>query len=153
MFSRHLLRSIAMQSLYEWDFRHRKVNLQEILNRNLNNFADEAIKSNNLAQKIIDGVKNNISQIDLIIQKAAPSWPIKKMNILDRNILRIGVYELILEKDDPTPPKAIINEAIELAKSFSSDNSSKFVNGILGTIYQEIKNIKNQENSHYELQE
>lgn len=131
-----------MQSLYEWDFRHKKVDLQEILTRNLNNFADKTLKDNNLAQKIVNGVQNNLSQIDLIIQKAAPSWPIEKMNILDRNILRIGVYELIFEKDDPTPPRAVINEAIELAKSFSSDNSSKFVNGILATIYQELKEIK-----------
>ena len=134
-----------MQSLYEWDFRHKKVDLQKILVRNLNNFAGEIVEKNNLAQNIVNGVKDNLSQIDLIIQKAAPSWPLEKMNILDRNILRIGIYELAFEKDDPTPPKAVINEAIELAKTFSGDNSGKFVNGILGTIYQEIKNIRTKE--------
>ena len=145
MSNRHLLRSVAMQTLYEWDFRQGKESLGEILDRNLKNLAAGA-SDNNLAQKIVNGVKKNLSQIDNIIQKAAPSWPIDKMNTLDRNILRIGVYELVFENDDPVPPKVAVNEAIELAKAFSSETSGKFINGVLGTVYKELKEIdKNNE--------
>jgi len=134
-----------MQTLYEWDFRQGKEPLGEILDRNLKNLAAGA-SNNNLAQKIVNGVKKNLSQIDNIIQKAAPSWPIDKMNILDRNILRIGVYELVFEDNDPVPPKVAVNEAIELAKAFSSETSGKFINGVLGTVYKELKEIdKNNE--------
>ena len=89
---------------------------------------------------VIDGVYKNLKKIDLIIQRLAPEWPIDQVMIIDRNILRIGIYELMFSKRDDVPPKVAINEAIELAKSFGGNSSGKFVNGVLGTLYNENEN-------------
>lgn len=132
MASRHLLRTIALQSLYEWDFNENKVDISESLERNLNEFGP-GVDDPDFATKLAKGVIDHIKDIDPKIEKAAPEWPLDQVSLVDRNVLRIGIYELLFS--DEIPPKVAINEAIELAKAFGSDSSGKFVNGVLGTIY------------------
>jgi len=142
MASRHLSRSIAMQSLYEWDFGGQKGDLEKIVEKNIKEFGP-GLEDTSLVWQIVTGVVNHLAEIDKIIEKAAPEWPLNQIMIVDRNILRIGLYELLYADKKEVPPKVAINEAIELAKSFSGINSSKFVNGVLGTVYKEIENKKN----------
>lgn len=138
MASRHLSRSIAMQSLYEWDFNGRKPgSLDKIVERNINEFGP-GLEDASFIRQIIDGVIDHISQIDKIIEKSAPEWPLEQITIVDRNVLRIGLYELLHANKEEVPPKVAINEAIELAKSFGGESSGKFINGVLGTVYKEI---------------
>ena len=138
MASRHLSRSVAMQSLYEWDFRGRKnKDLPDIIDRNLKEFA-AGLEETDFVHQLVDGVMEHISELDQIIEKAAPQWPLEQIAVVDRNVLRLGLYELLFGKRDEVPPKVAINEAIELAKSFGGDSSGKFVNGVLGTVYREI---------------
>ncbi len=138
MASRHLSRSVAMQTLYEWDFRGRKSeDLSEITKRNIEEFAS-GLEDTAFIYQLIDGVMEHISELDKIIEKAAPQWPLDQIAVVDRNVLRLGLYELLFGKREEVPPKVAINEAIELAKSFGGDSSGKFVNGVLGTVYREI---------------
>jgi len=138
MANRHLSRSVAMQSLYEWDFKDKKLDqLKEIVNRVIKEFAPGLEKVDFIWQ-IIDGVIKNLSKLDKIIEKSAPEWPIDQITIVDRNVLRIGLYELLFGKRNEVPPKVAINEAIELAKTFGGESSGKFINGVLGTVYREI---------------
>jgi len=138
MASRHLSRSVAMQSLYEWDF-HGKVDneLEKITEKNIEEFG-KGLESYDFIWTLVNGVKENLEVIDKIIEKTAPEWPINQINILDRNVLRIGIFELLYENKDEVPPKVAINESIELAKNFGGENSRKFINGVLGTVYREI---------------
>jgi N utilization substance protein B len=133
MASRHLSRSIAMQSLYEWDFYQKKANLEEIVERNLKEFGPGL--DGGFVFELVSGVVSHLKEIDEIISKAAPQWPIEQISIVDRNVLRIGIYELLFGDKKAVPPKVAINEAIELAKGFGGENSGKFVNGVLGTVY------------------
>jgi N utilization substance protein B len=138
MASRHLSRSVAMQSLYEWDFKGRDVaKLGDIVERNIAEFAS-GLEDTQFIRDIVAGVIKNIEQINTIIEKAAPQWPLDQIAIVDRNVLRIGLFELLFGNRDEVPPKVAINEAIELAKSFGGESSGKFVNGVLGTVYREI---------------
>lgn len=138
MANRHLSRSITMQSLYEWDFKGKKKDeLKKIVKRNIEEFAP-GLDDDNFVWQIINGVIENQSKLDKIIEKSAPEWPIDQITIVDRNVLRIGLYELLFGKRDEVPPKVAINEAIELAKNFGGESSGKFINGVLGTIYREI---------------
>ncbi|MBU4332606.1 transcription antitermination factor NusB [Patescibacteria group bacterium] len=136
MSNRHLARALAMQSLFQWDFKRQQDDPTTILEHNKNSFAP-LFKDAGFSRKIVDGVIKNKEQIDETIKKYAPEWPIEQITIVDRNILRIGVYEL--KFSDEIPPKVAINEAIELAKTFGGESSGKFVNGVLGSIYQKIK--------------
>jgi N utilization substance protein B len=138
MGSRHLSRSIAMQSLYEKDFMGDKANLNEVLERNIKEFGP-GLEDTEFARKLALGVSDNMDKIDKIIEKAAPEWPIEQINIVDRNVLRIGLYELIYSDKEEVPPKVAINEAIELAKMFGGESSGKFINGVLGTVYKELE--------------
>lgn len=138
MASRHLSRSIAMQSLYEWDFGERKRDLEKITEKNVNEFGP-GLEDQSLVWQIISGVVKHLPQLNKIIEKAAPEWPVDQITIVDRNILRIGLYELIYANKDEVPPKVAINEAIELAKSFGGESSGRFVNGVLGTVYRELE--------------
>ena len=138
MANRHLSRSIAMQSLYEWDFKSKKQNeLKEIVERNIKEFGP-GLDNRDFTWQIVDGVARNILKLDKIIEKSAPEWPIDQITTVDRNVLRIGLYELLFGKRDEVPPKVAINEAIELAKNFGGESSGKFINGVLGTVYREI---------------
>ncbi len=138
MASRHLSRSIAMQSLYEWDFRGRNNSrLDQIVEKNIKEFAP-GMEETVFVRELVNGVIEKLDKLDAVIEKAAPAWPINQVAIVDRNVLRIGIYELLFGNRDEVPPKVAINEAIELAKSFGGENSGKFINGVLGTIYREI---------------
>jgi N utilization substance protein B len=140
MASRHLSRSVAMQSLYEWDFLGMpKEQLEIITEKNVEEFG-KGLESNDFIWALVYGIQDKIESIDKIIEKTAPEWPINQINILDRNILRIGIFELLYEEVDEVPPKVAINESIELAKNFGGESSRKFVNGVLGTIYRELIN-------------
>lgn len=138
MSSRHLSRSIAMQSLYEWDFFGKKVNLEKIVGRNIKEFGP-GLEDASFIWQLVLGVVQRLQKIDKIIEKAAPEWPIDQISIVDRNVLRMGLYELLYEDKTAVPPKVAINEAIELAKSFGGENSGKFINGVLGTVFKEIE--------------
>lgn len=127
-----------MQSLYEWDFRGRKEGeLPVILERNIQEFAS-GIEDTTFIHQVVDGVIKYNEQLDKIIEKAAPQWPLEQIAVVDRNVLRVGLFELLFGKREEVPPKVAINEAIELAKSFGGESSGKFVNGVLGTVYREI---------------
>lgn len=142
MGSRHLSRSIVMQSLYEWDFYGQKdKDLKKIVERNIKEFGP-GLEEVDFIWNLIKGITSHLSQLNKVIEKAAPEWPIDKITIVDRNVLRIGLYELLYENKEEVPPKVAINEAIELAKSFGGESSGKFINGVLGTIYKEMEKIK-----------
>ncbi|PIR02030.1 MAG: transcription antitermination factor NusB [Candidatus Nealsonbacteria bacterium CG_4_9_14_0_2_um_filter_37_38] len=142
MASRHLSRSIVMQSLYEWDFYGKKPGaLEKIVEKNIKEFGP-GLENTEFVWKLIKEVVEHLPQIDKIIGKAAPEWPIEQITIIDRNVLRIGLYELLYENKEEVPPKVAINEAIELAKTFGGENSGKFVNGVLGTVYKELEKPK-----------
>lgn len=138
--NRHLGRIVALQTLYEFEFRTQSedssVVLDEILDRNLQRY-DSAIDDKGFVRELVEGVIAEIAALDAEIQPIAPDWPIEQIARVDRSILRIGFYEL-LHRGDKVPPKVAINEAVELAKAFGSDNSSKFVNGVLGTAYRTL---------------
>ncbi len=139
MSSRHLARSIVLQSLYEWDFFEQKnSNIDNIVKKNITEFG-ELSGEEKFINNLISGVVENISELDKIISVAAPEWPLEKITIVDRNILRIGLYELLYAKKEEVPPKVAINESIELAKRFGGSSSGRFVNGVLGTVYREME--------------
>jgi len=139
MANRHLQRSVAMQSLYEWDFGGCVPGEElDITKRNIGTFAPGLETGENLAFRLVEGVSRERATIDELISKCAPEWPLEQIASVDRAILRIGAFELLYGDYDEVPPKVAINEAIELAKSFGSDSSPKFVNGVLGTIYREM---------------
>ena len=152
MTSRTLARSLAVQVLYEWDFYHSLYNAQElnaieqegrsvaiddIIRKDI-----EAVDSSKLDKeflgKLVHGVESNIQELNEAIEKAAPKWPIAQITLIDRNVLRVGIYELLFSDYSEVPPKVAINEAIEIAKRFGGGPSGKFVNGVLGTIYKEL---------------
>ena len=138
MASRHLSRSIVMQSLYEWDFYGKKEGqLEKITERNILNFGP-GLEDLDFVKSLAKGVLKHIDELDAIIEKAAPEWPIAQIPIIDRNVLRIGLFELLYANKEEVPPKVAINEAIELAKTFSGRISGKFINGVLGTIYKQL---------------
>ena len=138
MANRHLSRSIAMQSLYEWDFRGRKSEeLEEIIQKNIREFGP-GMGDESFVFDLVKNVVDNQEKIDPIIERCAPEWPLDQVTVIDRNILRLGIYELLFENYEEVPPKVAINEAIELAKSFGGDASGRFINGVLGTIYREL---------------
>ena len=135
MANRHLSRTVAMQSLYEWDFNDRCRPLLEITEFNLKQFAT-GLQDPAFIFDLISGVEKNLNEIDKIIVKTAPEWPIDQITIVDRSILRLGIYELLFVKE--VPPKVAINEAVELGKAFGGESSGKFVNGVLGTLYKQL---------------
>lgn len=135
MANRHLLRTIALQSLFEWDFHNRQGSLEDILDRVTKEFIPDT-DGTEFAQELLNGVVNNIDELDGIITKHAPEWPIEQITIIDRNVLRLGIYELKFLKD--TPAKVAINEAVEMGKRFGGESSGKFVNGVLGALYKEL---------------
>jgi N utilization substance protein B len=150
MSARHLSRSIVLQTLYEWDFLRNFINskdaaeeikkqdnFEKLLNRNIKDLA-AGIEDANFIIELANGIKDRKEEIDKIIEVATPDWPINQITIVDRNVLRLGIYELYFGDTKEVPPKVAINEAIELAKTFGGESSGKFVNGVLGTIYRDI---------------
>ena len=134
MSNRHLARALALQSLYEWDFHHGDLSAPDVLTRNIEEFAPE-LDEKSFADKLVKGVMDKREEIDACITQFAPDWPLPKITTVDRNVLRIGTYEL--KYDGEIPSKVAINEAIELAKTFGGESSGKFVNGVLGAVYRD----------------
>ncbi|HVM90763.1 MAG TPA: transcription antitermination factor NusB [Verrucomicrobiae bacterium] len=134
MSNRHLARAIAMQSLYEWDFYGGQRDAVEIAERNTSE-QPESFDEKDFAISIVKGVIEHQAEIDKAITTFAPDWPLAKITTVDRNVLRIGTYELLFNFDIPS--KVAINEAIELAKTFGGESSGKFVNGVLGAVYRD----------------
>ena len=138
MASRHLSRSIVLQSLYEWDFSGKELTaLDIVIEKNIKEYGP-GLENANFIWQLAKGIKEHIPEINKIIEKAAPEWPIEQITIVDRNVLRIGLFELLFSNKEEVPPKVAINEAIELAKNFGGESSGKFINGVLGTVFKEI---------------
>ncbi len=136
MSNRHLARTIAMQSLYQWDFLGQDdARLPEVIKFNRAEFAPD-FDDGGFVQELVDGTLKNRKEIDEIITHFAPDWPLETITIVDRNILRLGCYELKFSQ--AVPSKVAINEAIELAKSFGGEASGRFVNGVLGAVYKDM---------------
>lgn len=152
MVNRHLSRSIVLQSLYEWDFGDKSAEEgKRVLERNIEEFVPG--KGDYMfITELFDGILEKQKDIDAIIEKAAPDWPLDKIAIVDRNILRLGLYELLFGDRSEVPPKVAINEAIELAKSFGGETSSRFVNGVLGAVYKEMGEPGKEETSRKSTQ-
>ncbi len=138
MANRHLSRSIVLQTLFEWDLNAiDKKDTRVVLDRNVEEFAENKTDTPFMA-KLLEGILSKQPELDQVIEKAAPEWPIDRISPVDRNILRLGLFELLFADRKEVPAKVAINEAIELAKQFGGDNSSRFVNGVLGAVYKEI---------------
>lgn len=137
MSNRHLARSIAMQTLFEWDFRGKpSAVLPAIINHNIAEFGVGLENEKEFVEKLVSGVADNLKEIDKLLAKYAPNWPLEQITAVDRNILRLGIFEL--KYSENIPPKVAINEAIELAKSYGGAASGKFVNGVLGSMYKAL---------------
>ena len=138
MSNRHLSRSIVLQTLFEWDFEGKKTGeIFPIFERTIREFApgtNDRPFMDNLLRQVLEKKKD----LDVLIEKAAPDWPIDKISVVDRNILRIGLAELLFADRKEVPPKVAINEAIELAKTFGGETSGRFINGVLGAVYKEM---------------
>jgi len=141
MASRHLARTIALQTLYQWDFMgQREREVLSAASKNIKEFAPN-FEEGGFVVELVKGVDENKKEIDKLLKKYAPEWPIEKITLVDRNVLRLGIYELKFagnKKDKMVPPRVVINEAIELAKAFGSGSSGKFINGVLGAIYKDM---------------
>lgn len=136
MSNRHLARTVVLQTMFQWDFLDKKDELWPLVQKNMLEMAP-GLEDDGFAERLTLGVSRNIEAIDNMIRRLAPEWPLDQVTGIDRNVLRIGVYELKFGKE--IPPKVAINEAIELAKTFGSDSSSKFINGVLGSLYKELE--------------
>ena len=138
--NRHLGRIVALQALYEYDFRVRcsdaNVDIDEIIERNFSRYK-ETIDDLSFVEQLIRGVVEKTEILDARLQPLAPEWPLDQIARIDHNILRVSLYELFELKDSKIPPKVTINEAVELAKSFGADKSSKFINGVLGSAWRQ----------------
>lgn len=151
MANRHLARTIALQTLFEWDFMEGKKNIEELFDYIRKEFAPD-FDDQGFSLKLIKNVASQKKELDNVITHFAPEWPIDQITVTDRNVLRIGIYELKMDLD--IPPKVAINEAIELAKAFGGESSGKFVNGVLGSIYKEmVKNGEKQDLSSQGIRE
>jgi len=137
MAKRHLAREIIMQSLYQWDFRERPTGvLPAIIDQNIEEFGVGLDDTKEFVVSSVEGVVEHLNDIDELITEYATNWPMDQMTLVDRNILRLGVYEMKYNED--IPPKVAINEAIELAKAYGGPSSGKFVNGILGAMFTQL---------------
>jgi N utilization substance protein B len=134
-----------MQSLFEGDFNNfSKKQILDSIERNVEEFAP-GLEDLSFVKKLVEGVLDHQKEIDSVIEKAAPEWPIKQIALVDRNVLRLGLFELLFESKREVPSKVAINEAIELAKTFGGESSGKFINGVLGTIFRELGGFDEEE--------
>lgn len=140
MASRHFSRMIVLQSLYEWEIWGQEKSIDEIINRNIENYGND-LSDKEFPKNLVLNILSHKEQLDGIIQKSAVERPIAQINTVDRNVLRMGLYELLFDKTGDVPPKVAINEAVELAKNFGGENSSSFINGVLGTVYKTMLEI------------
>ncbi|MEX1013677.1 MAG: transcription antitermination factor NusB [Candidatus Paceibacterota bacterium] len=143
MATRHLLRTVVFQTFFEWDFYGKEHNFTDILERNMNEFA-KGVDEPEFAWNMAKGIVEHLEDIDKIIEKAAPDWPINQIAIVDRNVLRLGLYELLYANKEEVPHKVAINESVEIAKNYGGINSPKFINGVMGTIYKEMQEKSNE---------
>ena len=146
--NRHLGRMVALQTLYEYDFRNSPtdpVNISEVTKRNLEKYKED-IEDTDFIYRLVDGVISHLEELDNTLRPLAPDWPLEQIARIDRNVLRIGLYALLYCKDD-IPARVALNEAVELAKLFGSDNSSKFINGVLGTAFRTLVEENNNANN------
>lgn len=140
MANRHLARTIAMQTLYEWDFTGKNAkNVHDLFEHNAKEFGDE-FEDHDFALSLLDLVMSHQKEVDDAISTYAPEWPIENITIVDRNILRLGIAEILFSQE--VPSKVAINEAIEIAKTFGGDSSGRFVNGVLGALFRELSEKK-----------
>ena len=150
--NRHLGRIISLQSLYEYEFREKagdaSADLDTIIAKNIEPY-EKALGDTEFVYALCRGVNEHVKEIDADLKPLAPEWPINTIAAIDRNVLRIGLYELQYCADS-VPPKVVINEAVELAKAFGSDNSSKFVNGVLGTAFRQLDKDNNEQSANQE---
>ncbi len=138
MSNRHLSRSVVLQSLFEWDCRGQADDgISKIIARNAKEFAP-GMSDFSFMEELTKGILSKKKDLNDIIEKAAPDWPLEKISPVDRNVLRLGLYELLFSDRDEVPAKVAINEAIELAKTFGGETSGRFVNGVLGAVYKEL---------------
>lgn len=141
--NRHLGRIVALQTLYELDFRievqEKNLDIESILKRNISRYS-EVMEDKIFVMDLVRGVLAETTQLDTFIQPLAPEWPLSQIARIDRVVLRMGVWEM--NHETGVPIKVIINEAVELAKGFGADNSSKFVNGVLGTAAKQLGKVK-----------
>lgn len=135
MSNRHLARTLVLQSLFEWDFNKKKQPFEQILEHIVQEFAPD-FDDEGFTKKLSEGILEHLPDLDTMITTFAPQWPIDQITVVDRNVLRIGIFELTYNHD--IPPKVAINESIELAKTFGGPSSGKFVNGVLGSIFKKI---------------
>lgn len=135
MANRHLARTVAMQSLFEWDFHYQSSDIKDIVAKNIEQFAS-GIDDPKFIYSLAIGVMDNLTEIDGIIRRTAPEWPLEQITPVDRAVLRLGIYELMYLKD--VPPKVAINEAVEIGKTFGGESSGKFINGVLGTLFKQV---------------
>lgn len=139
--NRHLGRIVTMQTLYEREFREscgdKKLDAKELLERNIHRYG-ETLDDTDFVRELVAGIQEKKGYLDSVLQPLAPEWPFDQISRIDRAILRIGAFELIYQAKT-VPPKVVINEAVELAKSFGGDNSSKFINGVLGSLLRQIE--------------
>lgn len=138
MANRHLSRSVVLQSLFEWDCRgNHDIDISSVITRNAKEFAP-GMSDVSFMEDLVKGIIAKLNDLNDIIVKAAPDWPIDKISPVDRNVLRLGLYELLFSDREEVPAKVAINEAIELAKTFGGETSGRFVNGVLGAVYKEL---------------
>jgi len=143
MSNRHLARTIALQTLFAWDFNGKKESdIERLTAENFANFAPN-FDDGGFVKDLVTGVRDNVTKIDKFIVKYATEWPLDQITTIDRNILRLGIFELLYSS---VPPRVVINEAIEIAKSFGGDSSGKFVNGVLGALYNDEPEIQKRDN-------
>lgn len=144
MATRHLCRIIVMQTIYEWSFYNYKNDWERILERNLNEFGKD-VDEPDFAKNLMRGVVENLSKIDQILKESVRSLPFEQIPLLEKSILRLATFEL-MRKSSETPQKVAINEAVELAKNFGTEATAKFINGVLGTIYEKLNISQNSNN-------
>lgn len=134
---RHFIRLLVVQSLYEWFFNGQTQNLKEIFERNVKEFGED-IPNVEFGYRLINGIEQSLPEIEAKIKKYADvNWPIEEIPLINLSILRLGIYELLFSDPKEVPPKVAINEALELASHLSTEESLKFINGVLASVYKE----------------
>lgn len=126
-----------MQSLYEWEFRGSDADMSEIQNRNIAEFQKDVDQV--YVKKVIGGVIEHFEEINKLIADSAPEWPLDQVSRVDKNVLRVALFEMLFDPEEDVPPRVAINEAIEIGKTFGGESSPKFINGVLGTIYRQFE--------------